>query len=709
MQRTVLWLAWVALGAATTGSGAQPRPALPGATEQVIISGSGVERRAFESPYAVGIVGADELRSAGPMVNLSESLSRVPGIVANQRNNHAQDLQISSRGFGARATFGIRGLRLYTDGIPASMPDGQGQVSHFDLAGAQRIEVLRGPFSALHGNSSGGVISLVSASPRERTGEVAVDAGRFGMRQVRIGAEAPYGEGFDIRAQASRFEIDGFRPHSAAERRLLNLRLGWRGELDTVTVLLNSVEQPADDPLGLTRAQFDADPTQTALQATQFDTRKKVTQQQLGAQWKRRLATGGALEESILTAYAGRRDVTQWQAIPDTTQAPPRHPGGVIDFDRLYYGVDGRLVWRWEQARLVAGVAGETQNEDRRGYENFLGTPPTRQFGVTGALRRNEDNQARSADVYAQGELDFGPAVTATLGVRSGRLSVKTTDAFLANGDDSGALHYDYTNPVAALQWRPDASLNVYVSAGRGFESPTLTELAYRPDGSAGFNTALRPQRSRQVEVGVKWRAPERGLAAELAVFRANTSDEIGVQTNAGGRSTFQNVGATRREGVEFAGRWQVARAWRVLVAVTLLDATYRDGFLTCAGVPCAAPTVPVPAGNRIAGTAKKTAYAELAWRPWNGTELAAELRAFGSVAVNDINSDFAQPASTLALRLLHTLPLPVGRLEMLARVDNATDRRYAGSVIVNDTNQRWFEPAAPRSWLVGAHWRTIF
>jgi iron complex outermembrane receptor protein len=286
---------------------------------------------------------------------------------------------------------------------------------------------------------------------------------------------------------------------------------------------------------------------------------------------------------------------------------------------------------------------------------------------------------------------------------------VQTSDAYLANGDDSGRLHHDYTNPVAALQWRPDASLNVYVSAGRGFESPTLTELAYRPDGSAGFNTALRPQRSRQVEVGVKWRAPALGLAADLAVFRASTRDEIGVQTNTGGRSTFQNVGATRRDGAELAARWQLARAWRVLVALTLLDATYRDGFLACAGTPCAAPSVPVPAGNRIAGTTNKAGYAELAWRPWHGTEFAAEVRAVGSVPVNDVNSDFAPSATTLALRVLHTLTLPVGRLELLARLDNATDRRWAGSVIVNDGNQRWFEPAAPRSWLVGAHWRTTF
>jgi iron complex outermembrane receptor protein len=145
---------------------AQTPPSPP--VQTVIISSGGIERRAFETPYSVSVIDAEELRQAGPMVNLSETLNQVPGLVANLRNNYAQDLQISSRGFGARSTFGIRGLRLYTDNIPATMPDGQGQVSNFDLAGAQRIEVLRGPFSALYGANSGGVISLVSAAPTER-------------------------------------------------------------------------------------------------------------------------------------------------------------------------------------------------------------------------------------------------------------------------------------------------------------------------------------------------------------------------------------------------------------------------------------------------------------------------------------------------------------------------------------------------------------
>jgi len=211
--------------AAATALVAASSQAFAQQAETVIVSGSGVERRAFDTPFSVSVVGAEELRAGGLMVNLSETMARVPGLTVNLRNNYAQDLQISSRGFGARSSFGVRGIRLYTDGIPASGPDGQGQVSHFDLAGAQRIEVLRGPFSALYGNSSGGVISLVSAAPRERAFEIGVDAGSDAVRQVRVQVEAPLGDGWDIRAQGSKFETDGPREHSAARWAMC----GWAG------------------------------------------------------------------------------------------------------------------------------------------------------------------------------------------------------------------------------------------------------------------------------------------------------------------------------------------------------------------------------------------------------------------------------------------------------------------------------------------------
>ena len=687
---------------------AQPTPTQ---ADTVIITGSGVERRAFETPYAISVVDADELRSAGPMVNLSESLNRVPGLVVNLRNNYAQDLQISSRGFGARATFGIRGLRLYTDGIPATMPDGQGQVSHFDIAGAQRIEVLRGPFSALYGANSGGVISLVSAAPRQNAYAIDGDVGSDGLWQARATVESVFAGGWNIRAQASQFNTDGVRPHSAAQRTLGNLRLGWVGDLDTVTMLLNSVDQPAQDPLGLTREQFDTDPYQTTPQAIAFNTRKTSGQTQGGGTWRHRFTDTGALSESAVTLYAGQRDITQWQAIPAAAQANPRHSGGVIDLGRDYSGADARLIWRWDQASLTAGVATERQSEDRRGYENFVGSGADRILGVTGALRRDESNSVRSTDLYLQGEFELTPTVLATLGLRSGRLKVESRDRYLANGDDSGSLSYNYNTPVLALQWLPSPALNLYVSAGQGFESPTLNELAYRPDGSTGFNTTLQPQTSRQLELGAKWRDDAIGLGIEAALFRADTDDEIGVLTSAGGRSTYQNVGSTRRSGAELGLRWQPHSDWRAMLAMTYLDATYRNSFETCQAVPCTRPEdrVSVPAGNLIAGTMARSAFASLAWRALANTELAVELRYQGSMPVNDLNSDFSPSAAIAALRLSHSFALGPGTLSMLARLDNLTDRVYAGAVIVNDSNGRYFETAAGRTALLSVRWQAPF
>jgi iron complex outermembrane recepter protein len=669
---------------------------------QVLITGSIVEREAFEAPYAIGAVGRDELRSAGPLVNLSEAMARVPGLVVANRWNFAQDLQISSRGFGARAGFGVRGMRLLADGIPATGPDGQGQVSQFDLGSAERIEVLRGPFSVLYGNSSGGVISLVSAPVKEAQAEGELDVGSFGLRQLRGQVAAPFGGGFDARVSASAMRVDGFRPHSEARRGTVNARLGWRGASDTVTVLAGTFSQPADDPLGLTRTQFDEDPLQTTPQATQFDTRKEQKQNQLGATWKHRFGEG-ALRELQLMAYGGRRSVTQWLAIMPTTQAnSARHGGGVVDFDRDFAGTEARLRWSFTGVELLAGAALEDQRDARRGYENFTGPPsaPTAQ-GVIGNLRRDETDRARSRDVFAQAEWAIGGGVSASGGVRSGRVHLAAEDHYLANGDDSGALDFSYTNPALGLRWQPAPGLQFHASAARGFESPTLNELAYQAGGANGLNTALKPQKSRQVELGAKWRAE--GVEFDAALFQANVEDEIGVATNAGGRSAFQNVGRTKRRGAELSALWQPAAAWRARVAATVLRATYEDDFLACAGIPCSAPTVPVAAGNRIAGTQPRSGFAEVLWRGGAWGDWALEARGAGRTAVNDVNGDFAGGYGVAALRVSRSLALGGSgqKVELLARVDNLFDRVHAGSVIVNEANGRYFETGAPRAFLL--------
>jgi iron complex outermembrane recepter protein len=695
---TACWLACAAL------------PALA-QTESVVVTGSPRAQRVLDAPFAISTVDAEALRHAGPMVNLSEALGSVPGLVVNNRNNYAQDLQISARGFGARAGFGVRGLRLYTDGIPATMPDGQGQVAHFDLAGAQRIEVLRGPFSVLYGNSSGGVIALFSAPVTTAVAELGLDAASFGMRQVRASVAAPLGGGFDLRASLSKLETDGFRPQSAADRRLANLRLGWRGGNDRVVLLVSDHAQNAQDPLGLSLSDLQADPQGTAAAATLFNTRKTIAQTQAGMNWRHQFADGGVLRESSLSLHSGRRSVAQVLSIPTAAQGNVRHGGGVIDFDRRFEGMEARLQFGWPGVDAVAGVAVERQTDDRLGYENFTGTAaaPTA-VGVQGKLRRDETNSAESRDAFLQGEWAISPAVSATAGVRAGRVTVDVKDHYISglNGDDSGSLRFDYTNPVLGLRWKAAPGWVLHASAARGFESPTLGELAYSADNS-GFNKTLQGQTSRQAELGSKWRSP--ALDVDATLFMVNTDDEIGVRTNTGGRSSFQNVGRTKRHGAELATTWRPATGLRLQTALTWLHAAYADGFSTCTSAPCPTagnPVVAVPAGNRIAGTQRASAWAQAAWRsgPLDG-EWALEWRATARTMANDLNTA-AAPGYALA-HLRWSGKLAMGdrdALELLARVDNLFDRDHVGSVIVNDGNGRFFEPGAPRSLLLSLRWQ---
>jgi iron complex outermembrane receptor protein len=682
-------------------------PVLPAAAdERVVVTGSATERRIVEAPYAVGTVDADTLRAAGPMLQLSEALSRVPGLQIATRNNFAQDLQLASRGFGARATFGVRGLRLYTDGIPATMPDGQGQIAHADLAGAARVEVLRGPFSALYGSSSGGVVSVIAVPVRERASEGALDLGSFGLRQARAALALPFGDDAtapagDLRLGAAAMRIDGFRPHSAAERRLVNLRLGLQpaGGRDRIVLQASHHEQPAQDPLGLRREDFDADPRRTTPEALQYDTRKIARQTQAGASWRHRF-DDGALRELNAAAWAGRRSVVQWLAIPATTQANPRHGGGVIDLDRAYGGAELRALWRWARVELQAGVQHERQDDDRRGYLNHTGPVVQPVYGRIGESRRDERNLAQASDVFAQAEWAVAPAWWLSGGARAGQVRLAADDRFLSNGDDSGERRFDYANPVLGLRWQASPALTLHASAARGYETPTLGELAYRPDGTGGFNTALRPQVGRQAEAGAKWR--QGALQADLALFAINTRDEIAVATNSGGRASFRNIGRTERRGAELALGWQPAAAWRFTLAATLLHAELRDAFLACAGVPCGAPSVSVAAGRRIAGTQRASGFAELAYKPGGLGELALELRAQSRTAVDDANTDFAPGFAVWNLRWLGRADLGGGLVaELLARVDNVADRRHAGSVIVGEGNRRFFEPGAPRGALL--------
>jgi iron complex outermembrane receptor protein len=660
---------------------------------EVSVSATRTERDSMDLPVSIDSVNQRAIREDNPQVNLSESLGRVPGIAVQNRQNYAQDLQISSRGFGARSAFGVRGIRLIADGIPATMPDGQGQAASFNLSSAQRIEVLRGPFSSLYGNAAGGVVQVFTADgPADPTYSTSAVAGSFGSWKLGAQYGGQHGA-LNVLMDVSRFETDGYRDHSAARRDQANAKLKYDlGSAGRLTLVFNALDQPeAQDPLGLTAAQVAANPRQAVANAYTFNTRKSTAQSQAGMTWELPLTGQDTLHAR---AYFGDRQVTQHLAIPLAVQNVATNSGGVVDLDRGYGGVG--LRWSREsqlagrRMMLSAGVDHDRMAERRQGFIN--------NNGVTGALKRNEDDTVTNTDFYAQGEWQLTPQLGVLAGLRHSRVSFESRDFFIAPGnpDDSGAVDFARTTPVVGATWRFTPVLNAYANAGRGFETPTFAELAYRPGGATGLNFALRPSNSLHREIGIKALTGERGHV-NLALFRIDTKDEIVVNSSAGGRTDFKNAAGTRRKGLELAWQQQYAHGFESAFAWTLLDARFQQPFTS------GTPPVTVAAGNRLPGVAPNLFYGEVLWRhAASGFHAGVELRHSGQVFVNDQNSEWAAAYTVGNLRAGFVQRGRGWRLTEFLRVDNVSDRAYIGSVIVADSNGRYYEPAPGRALMVG-------
>ncbi|MBI1891546.1 MAG: TonB-dependent receptor [Burkholderiales bacterium] len=656
----------------------------------------------FDLPLSIDQLTSVAIREDQPLANMSEALVRVPGVIAQNRQNYAQDLQISSRGFGARSTFGVRGVRIYVDGIPATMPDGQGQVSHIDLGSSNRIEVMRGPFSALYGNSSGGVIAVFTENGKpgwNMQGDV--ETGSFGS--IRTGLKVSGQQnGVNHVESVSRFSTDGYREHSAAQRTTGNAKLRFvLDDKSSLALVGNAVQmQEVDDPLGLSRTQFDANPRGVNASALLFNTRKSVDQQQIGLTYERHFDSDDNVQVKL---YGGRRTTMQFQAIPLTAQTPPTSAGGVIDLQRQYSGIDFRLTRKCELAgkpcEWTFGASYDQLDEDRRGYENFIGAT----LGVQGRLRRDEANRVFNFDQYVQAQWEPHSRWLLAAGLRNSVIHFRSDDRYVTtgNGNDSGSVRYAAATPVLGVTHRLSPALNLYASWGKGFETPTFNELSYRSTSGTvtGLNFGLQAAKSEHAELGLKALI---GTQATLnaALFHIDTDNELTVLTNSGGRSVYQNAGKTRRDGAElqFNTRWE--NGIELYAAYSWLKAEYAESF--CSGA-CAVATR-VAAGNRIPGMPRQSWFGELSWRhARSGFHAALETRYVSRVYVDDINSDTA-PAY-FAVNVRAGLEKKVGRWtgKLFARIDNLGDRRYAGSVIVNESNRRFFEPAPGRNFLAGA------
>lgn len=597
----------------------------------------------------------------------------LPGLQADSRTNYAQDTRLSIRGFGSRSAFGVRGLYLTLDGIPLTNPDGQSQVSSLQLSQIGSVEVLRGPLASLYGNASGGVIQLLS---KDITDNSIGLASAHSARSQQWDADLQWQHtDHQLRLAAHRFEHDGFRAQSSATKQ--QAVLDWRWQFQPGLYSRFRMDWSYDptllDPQGISPDDWRVDPQQTHPTAQLFDTRKQSRQLQMA--WQLMPEHG----QWQLSSWRTEREINQNLAFPGDAITSS---GGEILLQRTALGLNAWHRWQLQHDVTVTLGSQLEQSTDRRfGFVNDR--------GQRGDLRRDEEGQVTRSDLYLRSQWDPTEQWHFIAGIRASQLRFAVDDFFIVPGnpDDSGEKRFREQSWALGSSYLLRSDLSIYASIGQGFETPTLTEMAYQSEGT-GLNLDLEAARNQQWEMGLKW-LPSSQTRFDVSWFRIDTRNELVVDTALGGRTSFRNAAETQRQGLEMQLDWQQHPSLSHRFSAHWLRARYQGDALD---------------GKQLPGLARQSLYWQLQWQPWQDERLSTLITSQyrGSVYTSDANDEQAPSYVTVDVAMRLQQQWGGWQWQQWVQLDNLTDRNYVGAVIVNQGNGRSFEPAAPRTLTLG-------
>lgn len=655
----------------TTRADTLPRATLPPLTVSATRSVGDPARW----PFGVATVFGDEIRRGRATLGLDEALVTVPGVLAANRYNYALDQRISIRGFGARSAFGVRGVKILIDGIPQTLPDGQGQLTNLELSDAERIEVLRGGASALFGNASGGVISIRTrlGAPERVTPGARVRVGSHGLFKWHASMTAPNGDGA-VQASVSRTVIGGFREHSRAELRHVSVRVAQPvGAATQLSLTARADDDPTlENPGALTRAELDAAPGSADPRNVAADAGKAVSQAQIGLALRHSPSPDHAVEVAV---FGVRRDLENPLAFAQ------------IGLDRWAYGMRSSAVLPIPVAAggdLTLGLDAQWQHDARENY-----TPD----GAT--LELDQIDRVNELGPFARARLAVGAGVSVSAGARFDQVRFEVNDRFTDDGDQSGDRTLRAVSWTGGVTVDRGTAVRPYLGVATSFETPTTTEFINRPDGQPGLNPDLEPQRALHVELGVRGVLERWGVDYEVAGFWVDVDDElVSVESPVQpGRTVFRNAGSATHRGVEVSASALVLPRLRAVLAYTLAD--YRfDEFVSDGNTLD---------GNRLPGIPVHRAHVSLRYYDPSGLWAAWDQTLSSSLYADDLNTATAAGFALSTLRVGWDGALGPWQISAFGVVENLLDDQYVSSVVVNAFGGRFYEPGVGRAFVVGA------
>lgn len=660
--------------------------------EEVIVDAARIPLSVIQAPFAIDRIEREQIVRAQTQLGLDESLASIPGLVLQNRFNFAQDLRISIRGFGARANFGIRGVKILVDGIPETLADGQGGIDSIDLTSIGSIEVLRGPSSSLYGNASGGVIRIESDFDRPDSGieaRLAIGGNGYRKNQIHINGKSDNKQ-LSYIASLSRLDIEGYREHSEHQNSLFNGRMRYIfKDNGTLKIAVNHTDQPqANDPGGVNLVTLLDDRTAARDRNIALNAGESLEQTRIGLIYQRNVGNQGELT---------LRNYHIWR---DFEGRIPISSNGVIDIDRYYSG--GGLMYQHKNSLAgkkntsIIGIDYDYQDDNRERFENIN--------GISGNQVLDQREKVTSTALYLQNQLQLGDGWLLSSGIRYDEISFAVNDY---RENNSGKRTLNQLSPMIATSYALGHQASIYGNISTSFETPTTTELALVE--STGLNSQLDAQKAINYELGIKGYF-ESGFDSTsrinqqhnytLSVFSIDVEQEIIAIEDNLGRDIFINAGESSRQGIELSLKSQLSETFSSSIAYTYSDFSYKT-FVDKNNNDFS--------DNKLPGLPQDTLHVAIHYQHQSGLFVSLESLYLSQFALNNSNTDSMDSSLVTDLRSGYSLNIDNISIEPFIGISNLFNEVYSANARINAFGGRFYESGPDRNLYAGVSIRHNF
>ncbi|MDA9127154.1 TonB-dependent receptor [Flavobacteriaceae bacterium] len=636
--------------------------------KEVIVSITKIKENIKNSPFAISSKSFSKFQTSAKQFYLSEYIESVPGVFISNDNNFAQDSRISIRGFGSRANFGIRGIKLIVDGVPETTPDGQSQIDNLNLEIIEKIEIIRGTSSSLYGNSSAGVIKIQSISEFDKNFTkigYALGSNNQEKKQALVGIKS--NETF-YTFLVSETKGDGYRNFGDFKNSNINFRVKKNISKDSwLNFNFNIVHSPySNDPGGLTIEEVKQDREQARERNLQYKTSEEINHYKASSSFNKKLN-----EKLSFSTYAFISNRNFNGKIPVKN-------GGAIDLKRKYWGIGGSFLFK-SKLKTQIGFDVGNQNDRRKRYNNDI--------GITGNQVLDQNEKFSNLGIYLVNNYNLN-RLSISSGIRYDTNKVKLEDLFFSDGDSSGNIILNSLNPSLGINYKLNKKSRIFINTSSGFETPTLNEFSSSPIGT-GFNKNLKSQINMGFELGFSLYDTQKKSNIDLVYFKSITNDEILSYEDEKfpNQKFYNNAGKTERNGIEIAGFYTLNRTV-ISSSYSLGDYVFKEFFENKFNYK----------GNKIPGIPNDIFTLSIEHKTINELSLNLNFKNIGALYANNSNTIKVDEFNTFNFKIGKEIKLSRSIIYPYLIISNVFDNEYFDNIRINAFGGRYYEPAPKRT-----------